>query len=93
MEKLVLVEGENKGEIVLFALSTCVWCKKVKKLLGELGVEYKYVDFDLIPENEIEDAQTELISWNPRGSFPTIIINQNDCIVGFDEDKIREVLK
>lgn len=28
--KLEHVDGENKGNIVLFALSTCGWCKKNK---------------------------------------------------------------
>lgn len=26
--KLEHVDGENKGNIILFALSTCGWCKK-----------------------------------------------------------------
>ena len=31
------VKGENKGNIVLFALSTCGWCNKTRKLIEELG--------------------------------------------------------
>ena len=27
------VAGKNKGHIVLYALSTCPWCGKTKKLL------------------------------------------------------------
>ena len=30
------VDGENKGNILLFALSTCGWCAKTRKLLEEL---------------------------------------------------------
>jgi len=25
------VDGKNKGKIMLYALSTCVWCKKTKQ--------------------------------------------------------------
>jgi hypothetical protein len=31
--------------------------------------------------------------WNPKGSFPTLVIRDTICIVGFREDEIREALK
>ena len=40
MVKMEHVEGKNKGEVVLFALSTCGWCKKTRMLLEELGIEF-----------------------------------------------------
>ena len=46
------VAGKNKGHIVLYALSTCPWCKKTKKLLEELGVEYYFDDVDLMTDAE-----------------------------------------
>ena len=33
---------------MLYALSTCVWCRRTKQLLDQLGVEYDYVDVDLL---------------------------------------------
>jgi len=42
------VEGENKGKVILYALSTCVWCKKTKRLLNQLGVDYYFIDVDLL---------------------------------------------
>ena len=42
------VPGRNAGKVMLYALSTCVWCNKTKKLLNELGVEYDYTDVDLL---------------------------------------------
>jgi hypothetical protein len=32
-------------------------------------------------------------SWNPQCSFPTIVFNNSSCIVGFDEQRIKEVLE
>ena len=85
------VEGEKKGKIMLYALSTCGWCRKTKELLNELGVEYEYIYVDLL-ENEDEDtAMDEVKKWNPRLSFPTLVIDDK-CIVGFKEDEIREAL-
>lgn len=87
------IEGEDRGHVVLFALSTCVWCKKTKKLLKEIGAEYYYVDADLLQGKDRETLLDELKKWNPRCSFPTLIVNNDTCIIGYDEHKVREVLK
>lgn len=85
------VEGENKGKIMLYALSTCGWCRKTKELLNELGVEYEYIYVDLLEDEDEDTAMDEVKKWNPRLSFPTLVIDDK-CIVGFKEDKIREML-
>ena len=82
------VKGKKKGNIVLYALSTCGWCSKTKDLLREMGVEYKFVDVDLLEGEEREEIMEEVKRWNPQSNFPTIVIN-NKCIVGYDEQKIR----
>ncbi len=84
------VEGKDKGNLKLFALSTCIWCGKTKKLLSEIGVGYDYVDVDLLDYEDQQTAVGEVRKYNPGGGFPTLIIDDKDCIVGFDEEKIRE---
>lgn len=84
------IEGKNRGKIVLYALSTCVWCKKTKRLLNNLGVAYDYIDVDLLDESEKDKIKKEIMRWNPRTSFPTIVIDDNKCVVGFDEKKIKQ---
>ena len=86
------VVGRDKGKIVLYALSTCVWCKKTKRFLSDHGVAYDYIDVDLLGEKEKEKAKHEITRWNPRCSFPTLVINDNSCIVGYDEEKMRKVV-
>jgi glutaredoxin len=87
------VAGQNKGKITLYALSTCIWCKKTKKLLTDLGIEFSYVDVDLLdPQDETKVVQ-EINKWNPKSSFPTLVINDERCILGFDEAKIKELAK
>ncbi len=90
--KVTTVEGENKGSVMLFALSTCVWCKKTKKFLNELGIRYKYVDVDKLDVNEKADTMNELSRFNPRCSFPTLVVDDEKCIVGYDAVKIKESL-
>ncbi len=85
------VTGKNKGQIILYGLSTCVWCRKTKELLVEMGVEYNYIDVDLLQGDEKSKATEEVKSLNPRCSFPTLVIDDH-CIVGYDEQKIKEAL-
>lgn len=86
------VEGRRAGDVVLYALSTCGWCKKTKQLLKDLGVEYSYIDVDLLSRQERNEIEKEVERWNPRASFPTIVVDGARSIVGFKEDEIREAL-
>jgi glutaredoxin-like protein NrdH len=87
------VTGKNLGHIVLYTLSTCPWCHKAKHFFEQLGVEYYYEDVDLLSADEQRDAMSEVQRWNPGRSFPTIVINDHEAIVGFDEAGIRRALK
>ena len=94
MYELTHIKGENKGKITLFALSTCIWCKKTREYLDNLGVEYDFVYVDLIENTDNKNKATdEIRKWNPACSFPTLVINDNTCIVGFKADQIEEALK
>ncbi|MDI6886595.1 MAG: glutaredoxin family protein [archaeon] len=89
---LVHVKGTNKGKVILYALSTCVWCKKTKKLLTELGVDFYYVYVDLLEREEKAKVLDEMARHSSVRSFPTLVIDDKTCIIGYQEKKIREVL-
>lgn len=78
---------------MLYALSTCGWCKKTKEFLDDLGVEYDFIYTDYLDGDEKEKIMDEIRKWNPRISFPTIVINDKKAIVGFREDEIKEALR
>ena len=65
------VEGRDAGRVILYALSTCAWCRKTKRLLDDLGVDYHYVDVDLLQSAEQSQVKDEVRRWNPKCSFPT----------------------
>ena len=90
---LVHVPGKKKGKLILYALSTCVWCKKTKQLLDKMGVEYDYIYVDLLQGDEKSKVVKEQMKWNPQCSYPTLVLNEKNCIVGFKEDEIFEALK
>ncbi|MCX8015204.1 MAG: glutaredoxin family protein, partial [candidate division WOR-3 bacterium] len=79
------VEGRNKGKVFVYALSTCIWCKKTLELLSKLNVAYDYIYVDLLDADDKERVYQEMLKYNPRGSFPTVVINDSICITGFDE--------
>ena len=93
MIKIEHVKGKNKGKIMLYALSTCGWCRKTKEFLNSLGVEYSYIYVDLLEEKDSLNTMNKIKHWNPRCSFPTVVINDKTCIVGFKEEDIKEALK
>ncbi len=84
------VEGKDKGDVKLYALSTCIWCGKTKKLLKDLDVAYDCIDVDLQDYDEQQEILKEVRKFNPGGGFPTMVIDNKDCIIGFDEQKIRD---
>ncbi len=87
------VAGKNVGDIKIYALSTCIWCKKTKALLDSLGVAYDFVDVDLTTGTEREQTVADIKKWNPSVSFPTIVINGSKSIVGFQESELKKALK
>ena len=91
-EHLQHIVGKKKGNIMLYTLSTCVWCKKTKALLNDLQADYHFVDVDLLADADKKEAITEISKLNPACSFPTLVIDNDRCIVGFKEQEIRELL-
>jgi glutaredoxin len=93
MTELQHIEGKDHGQVIMYALSTCIWCRKTKKLLQELGISFSYVDMDLLDGKSKEKYTAELKNWNPNCSYPTLVLNNKECIVGYEENKIKEAFK
>lgn len=83
----------NKHKVLMYAISTCGWCKRTKNFLRDKNVEYEYVDIDLCSREDREEIRKDILSRGGRLSYPTIIIDEKSLITGFQEDKIREVLE
>jgi len=88
------VKGKKSDhKVALYALSTCGWCKKTKRLLDALEVDYEYVYVDKLTGEDKEQVRVEVKAHNPSGSYPTIVVDDGaEVIVGFQESKIRETL-
>lgn len=80
------------GNVQMWALSTCAWCKKMKRFLEEHGVAYSCTDVDLLAPEEKQAAREALSKHNPRRSYPTVVIDDVEVICGYDVDRLRELL-
>lgn len=87
------MDNQNKKKVVLYALSTCGWCRKTKNLLNRLNIEYQCFEVDLLEEKEREKILKEMKKYNPNLSFPTLVINDQSIIIGYNEEKIKKEFK
>jgi glutaredoxin len=92
--KRVKVLGKNsKHKVLMYAISTCAWCKLTKKFLKESNIEYEYVDVDLCEEEDREKIRQDISDRGGIPSYPTIIIDDKILITGFRKDKLTEALE
>ncbi len=77
--------------VKVYALSTCPWCKKAKKLLDEKGVNYEVVELDLLQGEAQKDALEQVDKLTSKRSFPLLEIGDT-VIQGYKEEEIREAL-
>jgi len=59
--------------------------------LSDCTVKYDFVDVDLLKGEERKAILEDIKKFNPRCSFPTVIIGEK-VIVGYKEDEIKEAL-
>ena len=88
------VSGKNnKHKVLIYALSTCVWCKMTKQFLNENNVEYEFVDVDLANEEDKQKIHVTIQSKGGMLSYPTTIVDDKVVITGFRKDKLKEALE
>ena len=89
----MIVEGTNdSNKVLLYTLSTCGWCKKLKTLLEENNVKYGYIDLDKCSKDDQVEAVEELKAKKLPVAFPITVINDETVIQGFKKDQIVEAL-
>jgi glutaredoxin-like protein NrdH len=89
--------GHNEGthndhQVLLYALSTCIWCRKTRQLLEDEDVTFDFVYVDLVDADERKAAREHIRKFSDRTSFPATIFDDADCIIGYKPDQIKERL-
>lgn len=89
----IKVEGtRNQHHVLVYTLSTCVWCRRAKEFLQQHAVAYEYVDVDITDRMAKHEIIQDILTRGGRLTYPTIIIDDNILIQGFHLDQLTEVL-
>jgi len=75
----------------LYTLSTCPWCKRLKSFLDKEGIDYSFVDIDLLQGEERDRALREVDSISTERAFPLTVVNGR-TIKGFNPDLIMATI-
>ena len=73
--------------VTVFSTETCPWCAKVKEFLKEHKVKFKELDV-----GKDQEAGQEMIKKSGQSGVPVIEIDK-EIIIGFDKDRLSELLK
>ena len=93
--ELIIVNGKkDEKNIVLFALSTCQWCKKGKTWLKDNDYAYKYIDVDLLPLEEKRILKKDLREFfNTMIRYPFLVVDGKEFYAGFNIDNWKLILE
>jgi len=84
--------SHDERSVKFYGLSTCVWCKRTRQLLEDNDVAFDFVYVDLLRGDERQEAIEQVREWNRAGSFPTVVVEGERCVVGYKPEEIKEAL-
>jgi len=93
MKKKMVTDKNDRHDVLLYAISTCAWCKLTKQFLKENNVKYDYIDIDLCDEKDKEEIRNHIRKLGGNLEYPAIIIDKKILINGFQKDKLRKALE
>ncbi|MFX1346968.1 MAG: glutaredoxin family protein [Promethearchaeota archaeon] len=89
------VDGEKgtNDNILIFTLSTCMWCKKCKTFLNDRNMTYRYVDVDKIePQDKSKILNHLKNTYQERISYPFLVCEKG-FVIGYNPNKYEELLE
>lgn len=78
--------------VMVYALSTCPYCRQARKYLEENDVEYDVAEVDLMEGQERTDTIETVKALSGGTSFPVIVV-EDEVIVGFNKKRLKELLE
>ncbi len=74
-------------EVTIYTTPTCSYCKQAKEFFEENSVEY--TEHDVSSDTE---KRQEMVEKSGQMGVPVIFIG-DDMVVGFDKDRVSEMLE
>ncbi|HEY9584879.1 MAG TPA: glutaredoxin family protein [Candidatus Paceibacterota bacterium] len=73
-------------KVTIYSTPTCVYCEMAKDFFTENGIKYENFDVaaDVVKRKEMMEKSGQL-------GVPVITVD-DDLLVGFDEDRLKELL-
>ena len=93
METKKVSGKKNKHHVLLYAISTCGWCKRAKRFLKDNNVEFEYLDIDQCSFEDRNTARKDIQSRGGRLAYPTIIVDKKILLTGANQDELKRVLE
>ncbi|MHA1266904.1 MAG: glutaredoxin family protein [Candidatus Helarchaeota archaeon] len=89
-----IVDGKYaKHDVMLYTISTCIWCRHLKNKLSASNIKYQFIDIDLIPWKEKEQLRKKLRAYRLRLAFPMMFVNGEFIPNNLIDQKIGELLQ
>lgn len=87
-------DGNKSGhDIVVYALSTCGFCKRGLAFLRDNHLEFQFVYVDLLPFDTKQKVKEALEKqFDKRVVFPYLVLDNNKVLVGFVQEEWEESL-
>jgi glutaredoxin-like protein NrdH len=85
------IQKALQDDIILFGLSTCMWCKKTVRFLDEKNIPYSKIFVDKLGLNEKRMVRDEVQKYNKKLSYPTVKI-KDKVVIGYDKEKLNEAI-
>ena len=76
----------EKKKVIVYSTPTCPYCVMVKKYLKENNVEFQDINVA-----EDQEKAKEMVDKTGQMGVPVVQI-ENEYVIGFDKDKINELL-
>ncbi|HUX98204.1 MAG TPA: glutaredoxin [Candidatus Deferrimicrobium sp.] len=83
----------DRHDVMLYTISTCIWCLRLKNKLISNKIKYRYVDIDLEPLAEKEKLKAKLSAIKPRLAFPMMFVDDEFIPNEEIDQQIEELIR
>lgn len=85
--------NEFSHDLVVYALSTCGFCRRGLAFLRDHNIPFRFIYVDKLDYDLKQSIKLELKNkFGKSVAFPFLVIDDKDTLVGFIEEQWRETL-
>lgn len=83
----------DKHKVKIYTISTCMWCKRLKRKLQDNEIKYTYLDIDLLPLEDKTQVKIQLRQYRRILAFPMMFVD--DVFISNEniDSKIMELIQ